>query len=455
MVYNSLYNRLKDYINEDNSRFFMPGHKGNFSYFESFYKNILSFDLTELSKTDNLFAPQESIINVELKASKLYDTAISKLCASGSTLCIQTMLKMVCSIGDKILMPRNVHISVINAVALLDLTPIWVYSKSEKQPFLPEIITARDIETALNENKQIQAVFITSPDYYGVLHDIKAISNVCTKRNVPLIVDNAHGAHLKLLPEDLHPITLGASMCCDSLHKTLPALTGAALIHISKDYQNKNSDIDFNAKIIECMRLFSTTSPSFLILTSIDLCLNYMIEKGKEDFSKLTKTCEGINNLAKENGFVLPSEIRDITRLSFLYKGVSGNDISEKMRDFKIEPEYSDNGYVVLITSPFNTKKDFERLERFFNSISSINFVKNIDINIEKPPIGESVISIRQAIFSENIEQSIDKCDGKIAAEAIFFTPPCVPLVMPGEKINKKIINFIKKSGKVVIKVVK
>ena len=255
-----IFDFVKSYAKQNYTRLHMPGHKGR--------RGIEKFDITEISGADALYSENGIIADSEENAAEIFGTAKSIYSAEGSTLCIKAMLGAVreCAGGKKplILAARNVHKAFVNACALLDIDAEFIFG--ETNGLCECKITPEALGKALeNSEKKPDAVYITSPDYLGNIADIKGLSAVCEAYNIPLLVDNAHGAYLKFMETDIHPITLGAAMCADSAHKTLRVLTGGAYLHISKKYKALIS------AAYKYMRIFASTSPSYLILQSLDM----------------------------------------------------------------------------------------------------------------------------------------------------------------------------------------
>ena len=253
-----LLDALEKQIGAGRARFHMPGHKG---ILPPPLCEAPAYDFTELPLTGSLFEGIGPMAETERAFSAFYNSGASLLSAGGSTLCIQAMLALGASPGGKIAAGRNCHAAAVNAMALLGLEPVWLYPDEPSGTALPGRVSPALVGRALRENPDLQAVYLTSPDYFGVLCDVEAIAEICHRRRVPLLVDNAHGAHLAFF--GLHPMALGADLCCDSLHKTLPALTGAALLHLRDGARAEEA----RAR----MALFGSTSPSYLILLSVDL----------------------------------------------------------------------------------------------------------------------------------------------------------------------------------------
>lgn len=429
---NNFYKFLENYRNENFSSFHTPGHKNNF-----FDNNLISLDFTELPCTDSLYESSGIIKNLENQISKIYDTDSSFISCGGNTLCIQAMIRLSAKSGDKILCDNIIHRSAISAMALLNITPVWLERKICKNSGLATEINLEDLENKINTNN-IKAVYLTSPSYHGILQDIKQISEICKKHKILLIIDNAHGSHLKFL--GIHPIDLGADITADSAHKTLPVLTGGAWLHINKQIYNKN--LTNQAK--SAMALFGSTSPSYITMSSMSLCANWLENDNiNQKFKELTQKVEYINSLArKKNIFVLNDHVKtDPTRIAFgaFSIGYTGFELGEKMREHKIEPELCDENYVVLIPSPLNSNLDWERLENFINKIETKNKFKP-NINNTKNDY-KTEISLTQALLSESEEIHVMDSLNRISSDIISPCPPGVPIVIPGQKINKPIIN--------------
>ena len=259
-----IFDFVKNYSESGNIRFHMPGHKGIGRL------GCEMYDITEISGADVLYSADGIINESENNLTAMYDTAHSFYSTEGSTLAIKAMLRLVSERrGDErplIIAARNVHTAFIKAAALLDLDVEFIYPRAAEH-LCSCNVSADDVREAIATAKiKPCAVYVTSPDYLGNMLDIAAISAVCRENCLPLLVDNAHGAYLNFLSENQHPMALGAAMCADSAHKTLPVLTGGAYLHVSKDYP------EYASRAREALSLFVSTSPSYLTLSSLDLC---------------------------------------------------------------------------------------------------------------------------------------------------------------------------------------
>lgn len=420
----------------------MPGHKG---------AGILGFegmDLTEIYGADELFAAEGIIKESEQNASSLFGCP-TYYSTQGSTLCIQTMCTILCQDAKskgkkpKILAGRNAHRSFIHAAALLDFEIEWLYGNSD---YLSCKIHAEDLEKAIIESHPT-AVYLTNPDYLGNLLDIKSLANVCKKHNVLLAIDNAHGAYLRFLEPSLHPIDLGADLCCDSAHKTLPVLTGGAYLHLS-DSLNQVWAND----VKHFMEYFSSTSPSYLIMASLDATNEVLDTTFKNSLSECIQRVDVLKNTLVQHGYtILSGEPMKIT-ISTKEFGYTGNEIANLLMECDIYPEFYDSDYIVLMPSPYNTKDDFERLQKCLCGIDR----KPILIN--KPPKLEQskkAMNVRQALFSSSITLDVSKSLGQVCSSVTVSCPPAILPVIPGEVISESSIEVMKYYGIETVRVVK
>lgn len=433
---------LKSYQEKSPVRMHMPGHKG---------AGILGFegmDLTEIYGADELFAAEGIIKESEQNASSLFGCP-TYYSTQGSTLCIQTMCTILCQDAKskgktpKILAGRNAHRSFIHAAALLDFEIEWLYGNSD---YLSCKIHAEDLEKAIIESHPT-AVYLTNPDYLGNLLDIQSLANVCKKHNVLLAIDNAHGAYLRFLEPSLHPIDLGADLCCDSAHKTLPVLTGGAYLHLSDSLNQvwKNDVKHF-------MEYFSSTSPSYLIMASLDATNEVLDTTFKKSLSECIQRVDGLKNTLTQHGYtILFGEPMKIT-ISTKEFGYTGNEIANLLMECDIYPEFYDSDYIVLMPSPYNTKDDLKRLETCLCGIDR----KPILIN--KPPKLEQskkAMNVRQALFSSSITLDVSKSLGQVCSSVTVSCPPAILPVIPGEVISESSIEVMKYYGIETVRVVK
>lgn len=433
---------LKSYQEKSPVRMHMPGHKG---------AGILGFegmDLTEIYGADELFAAEGIIKESEQNASNLFGCP-TYYSTQGSTLCIQTMCTILCQDAKskgkkpKILAGRNAHRSFIHAAALLDFEIEWLYGNSD---YLSCKIHAEDLEKAIIESLPT-AVYLTNPDYLGNLLDIKYLASVCKKHNVLLAIDNAHGAYLRFLKDSLYPIDLGADLCCDSAHKTLPVLTGGAYLHLSDSLNQvwKNDVKHF-------MEYFSSTSPSYLIMASLDAANEVLDTTFKNSLFECIQRVDGLKNTLVQHGYtVLSGEPMKIT-ISTKEFGYTGNEIANLLMECDIYPEFYDSDYIVLMPSPYNTKDDLKRLETCLCGIEGKPILVN---KLPKLEQSKKAMNVRQALFSSSITLDVSKSLGQVCSSVTVSCPPAILPVIPGEVISESSIEVMKYYGIETIRVVK
>ena len=433
---------LKSYQEKSPVRMHMPGHKG---------AGILGFegmDLTEIYGADELFAAEGIIKESEQNASSLFGCP-TYYSTQGSTLCIQTICTILCQDAKskgkkpKILAGRNAHRSFIHAAALLDFDIAWLYGNSD---YLSCTISTETLEKEILENNPT-AVYLTNPDYLGNLLDIKSLASICKKHDVLLAIDNAHGAYLRFLEPSLHPIDLGADLCCDSAHKTLPVLTGGAYFHLSDSLNQvwKNDVKHF-------MEYFSSTSPSYLIMASLDAANEVLDTTFKKSLSECIQRVDVLKNALIQHGYtILSGEPMKIT-ISTKEFGYTGNEIANLLMECDIYPEFYDSDYIVLMPSPYNTKDDLKRLE------TCLCGIERKPILINKPPKLEQskkAMNVRQALFSSSITLDVSKSLGQVCSSVTVSCPPAILPVIPGEVISESSIEVMKYYGIETVRVVK
>lgn len=433
---------VKKYSAKNRSRLHMPGHKG---------KGILGvekWDITEIEGADSLYEAIGIIKESEQNATKLFGTKATFYSTEGSSQCIKAMLYLALSQrgGERanlILATRNSHKAFLHAAALLDFEIHWLYPK-EFTSLCSCVITAEELEEQLKKEKTAPAaVYVTSPDYLGSTCDVKALADVCHKHGTLLIVDNAHGAYTKFLKPSQHPIDLCADMCCDSAHKTLPVLTGGAYLHLSV-----NLDDAFVKNAKNALGIFGSTSPSYLILASLDCCNKYL-SQGYD--LKLEKCVNGINNLKEK---LMAKGIRVMASDPLKLTVFGAEDMRKAARDLEkqgVYCEYADKDYLVLMFTPENSRKDFKRV---FEGLKELKPVKK---EIKEIPlvVPQRAVSVRNAFFASSEKVKTEEAKGKICACPTVSCPPAIPIVISGEIISESEIELFKYYGIDSVAVVK
>ncbi len=432
---NRLSKFIREYDSDDFLRLHTPGHQARCEFINKISPRL---DITEIDGSDSLYHSDGIIADLENEISELYQTQ-SVISAGGSTLCIQTMVSLF---KDRTFVAmRSSHVSFYNVCTLLDIQPEWINFSCEN--LYQNIPRPCDIEKALGKTKEPAAVYITSPNYYGIRADIKGISEVCKKYNAVLIVDNAHGSHLKFTDLDEHPISLGADICCDSFHKTLPTLTGAAVLHSRVGMFDKR-EIKYN------MSMFGSTSPSYLIMDSIGLCVDWLKKEGRSCFNQLAKNKKRLTENLSLNFLQTDCSKITIDCLN-VRNGVPG--LVALLKKYKIEPEYTDSRYVTLIISPFLNDMDWDRLRECLSKVE-IEANKRSSKTIEIPvPIVK--LSLNRA-FRMEVEQVDVKCSiGRICGRSQWICPPGIPIIAAGELITADIVDLLMKNNIKSIYVIK
>ncbi len=421
----------KNYISKKGLRLHMPGHKGCGPL------GFEAFDITEFVGADSLYEADGIIKLSEENASNIFG-ANTFYSTEGSSLSIRAMLYLAVSFFGKkplIAAGRNAHKAFLTAAALLDFDIDWL---TGDENYLSLNITPDYLEQYFKTNPLPQALYLTSPDYLGNTLDIKKISEVCHKYNVLLLVDNAHGAYLKFLSPSMHPIDLGADMCTDSAHKTLPALTGASYLHIAK-----TADPYFKENAKMALSLFGSTSPSYLILQSLDALNPILTDYGAKLEDYIPKV-ENLKQSLKNNGFSLVgNEPLKITIAPKSY-GYLGNELAQILIKNNMVPEFFDPDYLTLMLTTDIGANELAHLERVLLSVPQKSPIT------EKPPViplPKRQMSPKSACHQKVITLPVGDCLGKVLALGTVGCPPAVPIIAGGEIVDENVINAAKYYG--------
>lgn len=423
---------VKQYAQANPLRLHMPGHKG------ISYLGCEAWDITEIEGADSLFEANGIIHQSEENASRLFGCP-TFYSTEGSSLCIRAMLYLCVLYARQqqkrplIAAARNVHSTFIKAAAMLDFDIHWLYSNCATS-YLSCIIDPLSLDSWLTStDSQPVAVYLTSPDYLGNMQNIPKISQVCHKHGVLLLVDNAHGAYLRFLPCSAHPMDLGADLCCDSAHKTLPALTGGAYLHIAHEAPKLFSDL---AK--QALAMFASTSPSYLILQSLDTVNRYLSHEYPQQLCDFLDNVSGAKERLMAAGYCfIGDEPLKFTLDSKAY-GYTGTELARLLQRAHIHPEFSDTDYLVLMLTPEIGIKGLEKLESALRQIPCRTPLLN---SAPVPTPGKAVMTPREAAFSPCEVIPINKSLGRILASPSVSCPPAVPIVVCGEQISQTAID--------------
>ena len=449
-----LYEKLTDYGKSEIYPFHMPGHKR-----VSLKENIRSayeIDITEIDGFDNLHHAKEILKEAQEKAKKLYGSKHCFYLINGSTCGILSAISAVVNRNEKILVARNSHKSVYHGLFLRQLKAEYIYPM-ETSLGIQGQVTKEQIEALLREQSDIKAVFITSPTYDGVVSDIKGIAEVVHNYDIPLIVDSAHGAHFgfsKGFPENA--ITLGADIVIESVHKTLPAFTQTALLHVGSERVSLD-------KLKMYLSIYETSSPSYILMAGIDACIEFLEEEGAKYFQKLEENLnvfyEKTSSLkqlkvvrkcdfSKEEAFDF-----DESKILILSKNlsVSGADLQKLLLEkYKLQMEMACGNYTLALSSIMDKKEGFDRLAE---ALLEIDNTLSMEFCFDKASqtfsrdnvykMQTKHLEIFEAQERESEVCSLEKAIGKTSGSYVYLYPPGIPIIVPGEQITKQFVEDI------------
>lgn len=438
-----IISNLRSYNLQNYVKFHMPGHqdlkitkhhtkiqKKVINILRDYQNKLFSYDLTEVENLDNLQDPSSCIKESQDIISTDYSVKKTFFLTQGSTLGVMSMIILTCGKKGKIILPEKSHKSAYQAMNLFDIKPAFIYQEKSEIFSSNEKIDIKSLEKTVQKNKDAKAIFVTSPDYYGIVQDIEKIAKIAHENNMYLIVDYAHGAHFHYLNEKImSPIELGADIQVTSFHKTLPALTSTAILQVSN-----NMDDDFISRLKDTVNTLQTSSPSYILLSSIELTHFIMKTYGKNLYKSLVGKIIAFKNHMKNHPGINILETDDITRIVINIENIDGEELSNLLRKkYKILAEMNNDKSIVLITNPFNTKMDFNRLEKAI-----------IDINARKEKL-KKFIKNDQNLQNNKIFDYLKKNIGKKSEKTFYIYPPGTPLIKKDDIITEDIINLVKK----------
>lgn len=405
------------------ARLHMPGHKG---------KGPLGCegrDITEIAGADSLYEAGGVIAQSEQNAAALFGAKATFYSAGGSSQCIGAMLCLALqkSKSRVVLAARNAHKSFLHAAALLDADVRWLWPRPYSLLACP--VTPELLENALAALPEAPAaVYITSPDYLGNVQPVAALAKVCHAHGAPLLVDNAHGAYLHFLPAPAHPLDGGADLCCDSAHKTLPVLTGGAYLHLGHGLLKAEE-----GEVRAALSLFGSTSPSYLILQSLDACNLYLAEEVRPKLAACVRAVEALKaDLAAQGWAVAESEPLKVT-LHASKRGWRGDALADFLRKSGVECEYADPDDLVLMVSPQNSPEDLEKVRAALAAAGQGSEAPQTPPQMARP---RQAMGIRAALLAPAEEVPVAAAAGRVCAAPTVGCPPAVPVVVSGEEIS-------------------
>ncbi|MBR4891370.1 MAG: aminotransferase class V-fold PLP-dependent enzyme [Clostridia bacterium] len=415
----------------------MPGHKRNARFLgKGLPYNI---DITEIDGFDNLHDLSGVLKETADLASKLYGSKKAFPLVNGSTCGILASMYALASPKGSVLLSRNCHKSVYNGIELLNLEPHYIVPETDELGVFKEI-TPEAVENALKMHENISLVILTSPTYEGVISDISAISEVCKKYGAKLLLDAAHGAHLGLTNENKNDLTTksGADVVVMSLHKTMPSLTQTALLHICSDNVDEN-------KIKSALSVFETSSPSYPLLASIDLCIRTVMCNKEKLFKSFDKRLSSFYESTKNLKNIKVRCFDDPSKVIISCDGVSGSYLAEILRrKYKIEVEMACPLYCLAITSICDSSKNFKRLKKALSSMDiSLCREERIVFKTLKEFNPEYCEIPSQAVKKQGEMVLIDDALGFESLEYLWAYPPGIPLIVPGEIITEDVLSIV------------
>jgi lysine decarboxylase len=445
---------IKQYRSEVDTNFHMPGHKGKDGILDELGNNLSFFDITETLGTDNLHYPTGFLKDAMEYIAKSYGAKKSYMVVNGTSCGIISAITGCTNPGDKILVQRDCHKSVYNACILGDLKLDYLYPEFNKKHGLNFSISLEKLEQKLIDAPEIKMVVLTYPTFYGICFDVQKAAEIVHKYGKILMIDEAHGSHLYFCKDILPPAAelSGADIVAQSTHKTLPCLTQGSVLHLCSDRVNVNN-------IETMLRMLQTTSPSYVLMTSIENAVHWMNEHGEERlkrnievFKRKTKELRDLGINVLEDDFLISEGCYDFdaTRavISMSELGITGTKLQEILRyKYKIQMEFADLMYTVGYITATDEVEDIERL---FDAVKEIYFeeIKKTDkkeiIQIEAFPQLTHAMKMRKAFYAENELVNLDESIGRTAAEFIIPYPPGIPLVCPGEIIVQDTIDYVR-----------
>ena len=447
-----LYRALEIYSQEDYYPFHMPGHKRN----PDTVNTDLPFDrdITEIDGFDNLHHPEGILKKAQETAASVYDTKECYYSVNGSTAALLAAVSAAVPRNGQILVARNCHKAVYHALYLRNLIPTYVYPQMDPKWWINGGISSDKVERALAENPEIKAVLLTSPTYDGVVSDIEKIAEIVHRYEIPLIVDEAHGAHFHF--SNYFPTSaaeLGADLVIQSFHKTLPSMTQTAVLH------NCSDRVD-SRLIRRFMGIYQSSSPSYILMASMDACMEKMSSDGNEMFREFTKILEKTRRRLSECKYIrlVSPEIGtagvfdyDRSKLLFStrYASMTGSELAQILLEkYHIQVEMETEHYVLALAAVGDSREGFERLCQAIEEIDQEEAQKKKEKReTEEPKAGRTAytslsqfMSITEAMESESEIRKLEESVGRISAEFGYLYPPGIPLIVPGEQITGQFI---------------
>ncbi len=463
----NIYQAIKNYQYDNTISFHVPGHKNGRAYTSKLTPNIYdntaengmdlcpNFDLTEIPDMDNLHYPRGIIDKAQRQAAHYYGAKNTYFLVNGTTCGIHAMILSSTNRGDKIIIPRNCHKSVYNACILGDLEPIMAYPTIDDKLGLTLNIDVQHIKCLLENHENIKAVLITSPTYEGIHSNILEIAKIVHKYGALLLVDEAHGAHIPLHTDcGIPALQQGADIVVQSTHKSLSSLTQSSILHIGSNRINEH-------KVKQWLSILQSSSPSYLLMSSLEKSIYDMITIGQQKMQSLLITLENFRHQFPDTLILAPNKYNsDPTKICILCDNAV--DISNILRSkYQIQVEYASTNYIICIASIWNTTEDILKLEYALTELLSmgkiqeLNYSENMQLCTQLPLIAsERKLTPKDAFYSVAKTLPISMALNTICLETITPYPPGIPLIMAGEIFTKKHYDYICLAKKIGIELI-
>lgn len=456
-----LLDALWECANKNHAPFYAPGHKRGQGISQQladcFGSAVFRADLPELSELDNLFAPQGVIQEAQQLAAAAFGAEHTWFLVNGSTCGVEAAIVATCATGDKIILPRNVHSSAIAGLILSGAVPIFVNPEYDPVLDIAHSITPTGVAAALEQHPDAKAVMMVYPTYYGVCGDVAAIATLAHQYNIPLLVDEAHGAHFAFHPDLPTPaLATGADLTVQSIHKVLGAMTQASMLHV----QGSRIDIE---RVSKALQLVQSTSPSYLLLASLDAARQQMALQGKQLMSRTLQLADDARTrISQIPGLSILQPVRatpgfvalDRTRLTVTVSdlGLTGFEADEILaQQLGVTAELPSLQHLTFIITLGNTEADIERLVQAFTTLAKEHRQSGLSVEacvrdkISTMPNVEHLVRIspREAFFAPTETLPVEQTSDRISAELVCPYPPGIPVLMPGEVITPGAIDYL------------
>lgn len=454
-----LFSGLLEHAKKNPIQFHIPGHKkgaGIDPEFRNFIgENALSIDLINIAPLDDLHHPHGMIKKAQDLAAEAFGADHTFFSVQGTSGAIMTMIMAVCGPGDKIIVPRNVHKSVMSAIVFSGAIPIFIHPEIDKQLGISHGITVDSVEKTLKEHPDAKGLLVINPTYFGFAGDLKKIVDLAHSYNIPVLVDEAHGVHIQFHDDlPLSAMQAGADMAATSVHKLGGSMTQSSILNVKEGLVSPK-------RIQAVLSMLTTTSTSYLLLASLDVARKRLATEGKELLDRTIALAESIRQRVNkiENLYCVGNEMLgsqatfdyDPTKLIISVKnlGLTGHDVEKWLREkHNIEVELSDLYNILCLVTLGDSEEETDKLVSALEDLSKEfqDYSKTVHVEVMLPDIPVLAVSPREAFYSETELIPFVEAEGRIIAEFVMVYPPGIPIFIPGEIITKENLIYIQKN---------